>query len=138
MHHWAAYSPLPEQTRYSNTPLVKASARITLAFKYDSDMTNEHELEILRKIKRTHGRVAIIAGVIMGLALSSYFFTFGMLIDQGATVAIWFQIITMVLFILGLIFLKRLAFFITRILLALNADCRRLLKGMKVADLEKS
>lgn len=101
-------------------------------------MTNEHELEILRKIKRTHGRVAIIAAVIMGLALSSYFFTFGMLIDQGATVAIWFQIITMVLFILGLIFLKRLAFIITRILLALNADCRRLLKGMKAADLEKS
>ena len=101
-------------------------------------MTNENDAQILQKIKMVHGRVAIIAGVIMGLALSSYFFTFGMLIDQGATAAIWFQIITMVLFILGLIFLKRLAFFITRLVLALNADCRRLLKGMKAADLEKS
>ena len=101
-------------------------------------MNDVNDLEILHKIKRVHGRVAIIAGVVMGLALSSYFFTFGMLIDQGATVALWFQIITMVLFILGLIFLKRLAFFITRILLALNTDCRRILKGMKAADLENS
>lgn len=99
-------------------------------------MTNDNDLDTLQKIKRTHGRTAIIAGVIMGLALSSYFFTFGMLIDQGATVALWFQIVTMVLFIFGLIFLKRLAFFITRILLVLNADCRRVLKGMKLADLE--
>ena len=100
-------------------------------------MTKENDTDTLQKIKRTHGRIAVIAGVIMGLALSSYFFTFGMLIDQGATVALWFQIITMVLFIFGLIFLKRVAFFITRMLLALNADCRRMLKGMKPADLEK-
>ena len=84
-----------------------------------------------------HGRTAIVAGVIMGLALSSYFFTFGMLIDMGATAALWFQIITMVLFIFGLIYLKRVAFFITRIVLSLNGDCRRALKGLKPADLEK-
>jgi Kef-type K+ transport system membrane component KefB len=101
-------------------------------------MTSDDDLKILHKIKSTHGRVAIIAGVIMGLALSSYFFTFGMLIDQGATAMLWFQIVTMVLFIFGLIFLKRLAFFITRIFLALNGDCRRVLKGMKLADLEKA
>ena len=100
-------------------------------------MTQDNDQTVLQKIKHTHGRIAIIAGVIMGLALSSYFFTFGMLIDQGATAMLWFQIITMILFIFGLIFLKRLAFFITRLLLAVNADCRRALKGMKVADLEK-
>lgn len=100
-------------------------------------MTNHKDLETFQTIKRVHGRIAIIAGVIMGLALSSYFFTFGMLIDRGATTALWFQIVTMVLFIFGLIFLKRVAFFITRILLALNADCRRVLKSMKLADLEK-
>ncbi|MEJ2554244.1 MAG: hypothetical protein P8079_09685 [Gammaproteobacteria bacterium] len=100
-------------------------------------MTTDKDLESLKKIKRIHGRVAVVAGVIMGVALSSYFFTFGMLIDRGATAALWFQLITMVLFIFGLIFLKRLALFITRLLLAVNADCRRLLKGMTLADLEK-
>jgi len=100
-------------------------------------MSNENQLETVQKIKRTHGRIAVFAGVIMGVALSSYFFTFGMLIDRGATAALWFQLITMVLFIFGLIFLKRLAFFITRILLTFNEDCRRALKGMKLADLDK-
>jgi Kef-type K+ transport system membrane component KefB len=101
-------------------------------------MTNDKDLKTLEKIKKTHGRTAVTAGVIMGVALSSYFFTFGMLIDNGATAALWFQIITMVVFIFGLVYLKRVAFFITRILLAMNADCRRMLKGMKPADLEKT
>ena len=99
-------------------------------------MTNGNDAETLRKIKKTHGRVAVIAGVIMGVALSSYFFTFGMLIDRGATGVLWFQIITTVLFIPGLIFLKRVALFITRILLSMNGECRRILKGMKPADLD--
>jgi Kef-type K+ transport system membrane component KefB len=100
-------------------------------------MTNDNQIETLQKIKKTHGRIAVVAGVVMGVALSSYFFTFGMLIDKGATGALWFQLITMVLFIFGLIFLKRLALFITRLVLAANADCRRILKGMTLADLEK-
>jgi len=99
-------------------------------------MSNENDPQTLQRIKKINGRVAVVAGAVMGVALSAYFFTFGMLIDQGATALLWFQIITMVLFIFGLIFLKRLAFFITRVLLALNADCRRMLKGMKPADLE--
>ena len=101
-------------------------------------MSDGNDTETLQKIKRIHGRVIVIAAVIMGVALSSYFFTFGMLIDKGATAVLWFQIITMVLFIFGLIFIKRLAFFITRMLLVFNADCRRMLRGMKAAELEKS
>jgi hypothetical protein len=116
---------------------MKASARICRLFEAIPIMTNENDLNSLQKIKTIHGRVTIIAGVIMGVALSSYFFTFGMLIDAGKTAILWFQLITMILFIFGLIFLKRLALFLTRLLLAYNADCRRLIKGMKVTDLEK-
>ena len=101
-------------------------------------MSNENDPQTLQRIKKIHGRVAVVAGAVMGVALSAYFFTFGMLIDEGATAILWFQVITMVLFIFGLIYLKRLAFFITRILLAMNADCRRVLKGMKLTDLEKA
>jgi hypothetical protein len=101
-------------------------------------MMHDNDTETLQKIKRIHGRVVVIAAVVMGVALSSYFFTFGMLIDKGATAVLWFQLITMVLFIFGLIFIKRMAFFITRMLLVFNADCRRMLKGMRAADLEKN
>ena len=76
-------------------------------------MSNENDPQTLQRIKKIHGRVAVVAGAVMGVALSAYFFTFGMLIDQGATAILWFQLITMVLFIFGLIFLKRVAFFIT-------------------------
>jgi hypothetical protein len=100
-------------------------------------MTEQTQRDTVQKIRKIHGRIAVIAGVIMGVALSSYFFTFGMLIDRGATAALWFQLITMVLFIFGLIFLKRLALFLTRIVLGFNADCRSALKGMTLADLEK-
>ncbi len=99
-------------------------------------MSNENDNKTLQKIKKTHERIAIIAGIVMGVMLSSYFFTFGMLIDRDATGALWFQVITSVLFVFGLIFLKPLAFFLTKILLGMNAECRQKLKGMKVTDLE--
>lgn len=101
-------------------------------------MTDNSDQETFSKIKRAHGRITVIAGVTMGITLCIYFFTFSMLIDRGATLALWFELITSVLFLFGLIFLKRVALFITRVMLSLNADCRYMLKGLKVADLEKN
>lgn len=100
-------------------------------------MTTQNDTEILHKIKKTHERIAITAGVVMGVVLSSYFFTFGMLIDRDATAALWFQIITSVLFIFGLIFLKRLAFFFTKLILGFKTEYREALAGMKAQDLDK-
>lgn len=100
-------------------------------------MTKSSDTKILQKIKKTHERIAITAGIVMGVALSSYFFTFGMLIDRDASGALWFQIITSVLFVFGLIFLKRLAFFLTKLVLGYNGEYRRALRGMKVADLDR-
>ncbi len=100
-------------------------------------MTESSDTKILQKIKKTHERIAITAGIVMGVALSSYFFTFGMLIDRDASGALWFQIITSVLFVFGLIFLKRLAFFLTKLVLGYNGEYRRALRGMTVADLDR-
>jgi hypothetical protein len=100
-------------------------------------MTEQNNTPILQKIKKTQERIAITAGVIMGIMLSSYFFTFGMLIDRDASGALWFQIITSVLFIFGLIFLKRLSFFLTKMILGFKSDYRSALAGMKVSDLDK-
>lgn len=98
-------------------------------------MTNENQT--LEKIKKVHERIVITVGITMGIALSSYFFTFGMLIDRDATVMLWFQMITSVLFIFGLIYIKPLALLLAKLLLASNADCRQMLKGMNAKDLEK-
>jgi hypothetical protein len=100
-------------------------------------MTEENDTKTRQKIHKLYGRIVIIAGTLMGLAMSIYFFTYGMLIDQGNNVLLWLEGITTILFVFGLIYLKRVSFFITRILLSWNADCRRLLKGMTVTDIEK-
>ncbi len=101
-------------------------------------MTQENDANTRQKIKKIYGRIVTVAGTVMGLAMCVYFFTYGMLIDQGDNAILWFEIITTVLFVFGLIYLKRLALFVTRILLSRNTDCRRLLKDMTVADIEKA
>jgi cobalamin biosynthesis protein CobD/CbiB len=100
-------------------------------------MTEENDIMIQQKIKKMHSRIVTVAGTFMGVVLSIYFFTYSTLLDQGNNFLLWFEIITAVLFIFGLIYLKRLALFITRILLSTDSDCRRMLKGITVADLEK-
>ena len=100
-------------------------------------MTEQSDAKTRQRIKKTYGRIVIIAGTFMGLAMSVYFFTYGALIDRGNSFLLWFEIITTVLFIIGLIYLKRLSLFLTRMLLIGNADCRRMLKSMTVMDIEK-
>lgn len=100
-------------------------------------MTNPVDPEIVNKIKNTQERIAVIAGVAMGVILCIYFFTFSMLIDKGSAFALWSELITSLLLLFGLIFLKRVAWFITRLVLGRNADYRRALKGLTVADLGK-
>lgn len=94
--------------------------------------------ETLGKIKRTHERVALIAGVIMAVAISSYFFTFSDLLNSGASGWVWFEIVSLVLFVFGLIFLKRLALFITRLILSGDDECRRVLKDLTLHDLDRA
>jgi len=91
----------------------------------------------LEQIRRTHERIAVIVGIFMAAAMSLYFFTFSDLIDKGASLLLWLELVTTILFVFGLIFLKRLAFFITRLMLGKNSACREAMKGMTVADLEK-
>lgn len=100
-------------------------------------MSATPDIHALQKIKRTHERAAVIAGAFMALTLCIYFFSFSALLDSGANGLVWFETVSSVLFVFGLIFLKRLAFVITRLVLSANAECRRVLKGFTVADLDK-
>jgi Kef-type K+ transport system membrane component KefB len=100
-------------------------------------MAEQNDTRTMRKIKKTYGRIVVVAGTVMGLVMCTYLFTLGILIDGGHTSIMWFEVVTAVLFVLGFIYLKPLVLFITRILLSRNADSRRALKGMTVADIEK-
>lgn len=100
-------------------------------------MTEQNDTRIQQKIKKMYSRTVIVAGTFMGLAMCIYFFTYGALIDHGYSALLWFEFLTTILFVLGLIYLKRLSLSITRILLIGSPDCRHMLKNMTVADIEK-
>ncbi len=100
-------------------------------------MSNSDDIKILTRIKKTHERIVLIAGIGMGVALSTYFFTFGMLIDNDSTVLLWFQMISSIVFIFGLIYIKALAFLITKIILGFNSENSDWLGRLKIVDMDK-
>jgi cobalamin biosynthesis protein CobD/CbiB len=100
-------------------------------------MTEQNDTRIQQKVKKIYSRTVIVAGTIMGFALCVFLFTIGTLLDHGYNAVLWLEFITSILFIFGLIYLKRLSLFITRILLSGNSDCRRMFKNMTVADIER-
>jgi hypothetical protein len=100
-------------------------------------MMKDIPIQALQKIRKIHERIAVVTGTTMAVIMCVYFFTFSDLINQGAAGLLWLELITTVLFLFGLIFLKRLALFITRLVLGTDPACRDALKGLTVADFEK-
>ena len=100
-------------------------------------MSNTDDIKILTRIKKTHERIVLVAGIGMGIMLSAYFFTFGMLIDRNAVGLLWFQMLSSIAFIFGLVFIKSLAFFIAKIVLGFNTENRDWLDRLSAKDLEK-
>lgn len=96
---------------------------------------SELQLEAIRKIKKTHENLVVTLGITIGLILGVYFFSFASLIDSAPPFAIRFLMVTTVLLVLALIYVKRIAFFFTRLLLGRKEHCKAILKVITVADL---
>jgi len=73
----------------------------------------------------------------MGFTLAVYFFTFPQLIDHGATGILWFQGITTILAGFGFVYLKKIAYAITRLLLGRDPLRRQLMASLTPTDLLK-
>jgi hypothetical protein len=98
---------------------------------------SELQLEAIRKIKKTHENLVVAIGITIGLILGVYFFSFASLIDSARPFAIQFLMVTTVLLVVALIYVKRIAFFFTRLLLGRKEHCKTVLKVITVADLTK-
>lgn len=99
---------------------------------------SEQKLEAIRRIKKTHENLVVTLGITIGIILGVYFFSFAMLIDSAPPIAIQFLMVTTVLLVLALIYVKRIALFFTRLLLGRKAECKPLLAVLVVADLAKN
>ena len=100
-------------------------------------MENDALHTALRKIKKTHENFSVGIGITIGIILFGYFFSFAGLIDHLKSGIVVFQIVTTILFVLCLIFLKKVAFFLTKLKYAKNTSFKPILDKLVSADFEK-
>lgn len=74
-------------------------------------------------------------GIASGMILLVYFFTYGALVDSVGSFLIWFEVVTSIMLLFVLLFLRRVCFFLTRLKLEQRADCSAVFKKLKLVDL---
>jgi len=74
-------------------------------------------------------------GILSGMILLVYFFTYGALVDAVGSSLIWFEVITSIMVLFVLLFLRRVCFFLTQLKLRRRADCSVILKKLMLVDL---
>ena len=98
-------------------------------------MTEQDQIAALEKIKKTQENLVVFSGILVGFILLVYFFTFPQLIDHGATGLLWFQGITTILSGFYFVYLKKISYFFTKLLLGRDPVRRALLQVLTPADL---
>jgi hypothetical protein len=98
-------------------------------------MPQQDTLSVIAQINKTLENFMVSIGILCGMILLVYFFTYGALVDAVGSSLIWFEVVTSVLILLVLIFLKRVCFFLTRLKLGRRAAYRDVLQKIQVADL---
>ncbi len=91
--------------------------------------------QILEQLKKTQENIAVGLGVIIGLTLSVYFFTYAMLVDKGLSGALWLEGISSVAMVLMLIYLRQISYMLARLWLGRRAELREALDSIRFEDL---
>lgn len=100
-------------------------------------MPTQDTLNAIVQIKKTHENFMVSIGILIGVILVVYFFTYGALVDSVTSSLIWFEVITSVMMVVVLVFLRRVCFFLTRLKLGRRVEYAQLLHRMDVADLAR-
>ena len=98
-------------------------------------MPQQDARRAIAQIKKTHENFMVSIGILIGTLLVVYFFTYGALVDSVTSSLIWFEVITSVLMVLALVFLKRVCFFLTKLKLGRHPEYRAMLEKIQVVDL---
>jgi len=98
-------------------------------------MPGQDTLSAIQQIKKTLENFMISIGILSGVILLVYFFTYGALVDAVGSSLIWFEVATSIMVLFVLLFLRRVCFFLTQLKLGRRADCSVVLKKLTLADL---
>lgn len=96
---------------------------------------NKQFSETIESLQQSYSNIKIFTAVPMGILLIIYFFSFAMLIDKGMNAALWFEIITSILFVFYFIFINKAAFAILKFLNRSRSPNREILSLMNVSEL---
>jgi len=97
-------------------------------------MAPQDIVSAVEQIKKTLENFMVSIGILIGTILLIYFFTYATLVDSTSSL-IWFQVVTSVLMVLVLVYLRRVCFFLTRLKLGRRDGYRALLGRLQAADL---
>lgn len=89
----------------------------------------------ITQIKKTHENFMVSLGILAGTILVIYFFTYGALVDSKTSSLIWFEVITSVMMLFVLLYLRRVCFFLTRLKLGRREGYAAVFGKLVVADL---
>ena len=98
-------------------------------------MTQQDTLTIIQQIKKTLESFMISLGILCGMTLIIYFFTYGALVDAVGSSLIWFEVVSSVFIVLVLIFLRRVCFFLTRLKLGRRPGYGAVFRQLSAGDL---
>ncbi len=100
-------------------------------------MANSINLSELQHVFKTFNRITTTIGVTIGVILLLYFFSFATLIDKAPAILFEIQATTAIFFIIALVYVKRISFFLTKLLLAKRESYAALIELISIDDLEK-
>jgi Kef-type K+ transport system membrane component KefB len=98
-------------------------------------MSQQEIIDAIQRIKKSQENFMVGIGILTGMVLIVYFFTFAMLVDTTTGAPVWFQAITTVAMVLVLIFLKRVGFFFARLWLGRRPGCKTVFGAIQASDL---
>ena len=75
---------------------------------------NDTQNETIERIRSIHENIVVTLGVLIGIVLLMYFFTYAMLTDKGNTAVLMFEVITSIILVLLLIKLKHVAYWLMK------------------------
>lgn len=100
-------------------------------------MSEQITIDIIRTVKKAHENIMVTIGVLIGILLIIYFFTFAQFFDRGYMAVVYFQAITSVLFVVVLFLLKRVAFTVVRMIYGRRGAYQAFLSAIDASDLDK-
>ena len=95
-------------------------------------------LDDIRQVKRFYDNFSVTMGIVIGIVLAIYFFTFSEIVDKAPPIVWKIQVITTALMVWALISLKRVSYFFTRVWLGKRTAFQPLFVSCNARDLEKS